>query len=89
MTEFILIVIGVFIIVSTGFILTHLRPLTDDEKESLADKRRNKQIRLYYSFSSREFSPDKNFKKRMNASGKFQTICVLKPAFCALVARVF
>lgn len=74
MTEFILIIVGVFFLVSTIFILTHLQPLTQEEIKSLAGKRRNNQIRLYYSFDNRELSVDKEFKKRMNSSGKFYNI---------------
>lgn len=74
MTEFILIIIGVFLLFSTIFILTHLRPLTDDEIKSLAGKRRKNQIRFYYSFNTQELSPNKEFKKRMNSSGKFYNI---------------
>jgi hypothetical protein len=74
MLEFFLIVIGIFLFIAIIFIITHLSPLTDDEIKSLADKRRKYQINNYYSFSSHEFEADKDFKKHMNANGKFYTI---------------
>jgi len=74
MTEFILITIGVFFLVSMIFILTHLRPLTQAEIKSLAGKRRNNQVRNYYSFDNRELLADKEFKKQMNSSGKFYNV---------------
>jgi len=56
------------------FILTHIRPLNEHEINQLGNKRRGKQIRTYFSFDRREIGVDKEFKKRMNASGKFYPI---------------
>lgn len=74
MTEFILIIVGVCFVVSTIFILTHLRPLTHEEIKSLASKRRSNQVRAYYSFDNRELSVDKEFKKQMNSSGTYYDV---------------
>ena len=71
----VLIVIGgAFILFSIIFILTHLRQLTDEEVTDLAGKRRKNQIRFYFSFTNNELTPDKDFKKRMDASGTFYQI---------------
>jgi hypothetical protein len=40
----------------------------------LGIKRRDKQIRLYFSFNTSEFNVDKEFKKRMNPNGKLYGI---------------
>lgn len=88
MTEFILIIVGVFFLVSTIFILTHLRPLTQEEIKSLAGKRRNNQVRFYYSFDNRELSVDREFKKRMNSSGKFYNINKTLFSFPSTVAAL-
>lgn len=48
-----------------------MRPLTDQEADQLSTKRRNKQIRAYYSFHAGEVSVDLQFKKRMKADGSF------------------
>jgi len=72
--EFLLVIIGIFLLISSPFIVTHLRPLTKDEVKSLAGKRRNRQIRMYFSFDTRELSVNKEFKKRMNPNGTFYKI---------------
>ncbi len=72
--EFLLVLIGIFLLISLTFIVTHLRPLTKDEVKSLGDKRRNRQIRMYFSFDTREFTVNKEFKKRMNPNGTFYRI---------------
>ncbi len=72
--EFLLILIGIFLLISLIFIFTHLHPLTKDEVESLAGKRRNRQIRLYFLFTPHEFTVNKEFKKRMNPNGTFYRI---------------
>jgi hypothetical protein len=74
MGNFILGILGILFLVAIYFILTHLRPLTDEEIESLAGKRRYNQIRFYYSFENQELTPDKDFKKRMNSTGRFYHI---------------
>jgi len=74
MIEFILIIVGVFLLFLGIFILTHLRPLTDEEIKSLAGKRRKNQIRFYYTYSKNVVSPDKDFKKSMNSAGKFYNV---------------
>lgn len=56
------------------FVLTHLRPLTDEETRSLASKRRSARIREYFSFDRRERNANPDFKKQMNPSGAFYRI---------------
>jgi hypothetical protein len=71
----VLLVIGtVFILFSTIFILTHLRPLTQEEINFLAEKRRKNVIRFYFDFSKNQLIPDKEFKRNMNAHGTFYDI---------------
>lgn len=72
--EFLIVIIDVFLLISLIFIVTHLRPLTEDEVKLLANKRRNRQIRMYFSFDNREFNVNKEFKKRMNPNGAFYRI---------------
>jgi hypothetical protein len=72
--EFLLVLIGIFLFISLIFIVTHLRLLTNDEVISLGNKRRNRQIRMYFSFATREFTVNKEFKKRMNPNGTFYRI---------------
>jgi len=64
-------IIGIIVIL---FILTHLRPLIEDEVRQLGTKRRRKQIRQYFSFNKREFIVNKEFKKRMKPTGRFYQI---------------
>ena len=56
------------------FIITHLRPLTEDEVELLAAKRRSQQLTRYFSFHMGEVSVDRRFKKRMKPRGQFYEI---------------
>jgi len=65
---FILITLCVIIII---FIITHLRPLNDEEINSIAIKRRNKDIQTYYAFSNNEIQANEKFKKNMKPDGKF------------------
>jgi len=74
MTDFILIILGILLFASVIFIITHLRPLTVKEIESLASKWRKNQIRFYYSYNNSPIIPDSEFKKRMNSAGKFYKI---------------
>ena len=64
----------VFIAVAVVFVFVHLRPLNDDELESLAAKRRTRQIKLYFAFSNSLAGPDLDFKRRMAAGGQFYNI---------------
>lgn len=56
------------------FIITHLRPLDENEMENLSSMRRKKAIDQYFMFDNFEYNVDKNFKKRMNPNGKFYGI---------------
>ncbi len=68
-----IIIITIFLVLFLAlfFILTHLRDLTDEEMRILVNKRRNKQIRLYFSFDRRKFFVNQEFKKKMHPTGKF------------------
>ena len=66
-----LVVIGVLVIASLVFVVIHLRPLTEGEVQLLANKRRNKHIRMYFSFDNREFTVNREFKRKMNPDGAF------------------
>lgn len=63
-----------FVILTTFFILTHLRPLNEGEIVQLSKNRRYKKIKKYFSFIAGEYKVDKNFKKQMNPNGKFYQI---------------
>lgn len=72
--ELILVLASLFVLISLVFVFTHFRQLNDDEVKQLGTKRREKQIRVYFSFSAKEFNVDKEFKKRMNPNGKLYRI---------------
>lgn len=72
--EIMYILFSMFILIGLIFVFTHLRPLTENEVKHLGTKRRGKHIRVYFSFNTREFNVDKEFKKRMNPNGKFYRI---------------
>jgi hypothetical protein len=78
-------IIGIIVLV---FILTHLRPLTEDEVRELGTKRRKKQIRQYFSFDKREFTANKKFKKRMKPSGRFYQMSESLHEFPAIAAAL-
>lgn len=72
--EFILALIGIFGVVVLLLILTHLRPLTEEEIRQLGTKRRSKHVRRYFSFDRRQFSVNREFKRRMKPTGRFYQI---------------
>jgi hypothetical protein len=72
--EVILVFVGIFGLIGLIFVFSHLRPMTENEVEQLGIKRRNKQVRLYFSFNTGEFYVDKEFKKGMNPNGKLYRI---------------
>lgn len=86
--KFLLVLIGIFLFISLIFIVTHLRPLTKDEIKSLGNKRRNRQIRKYFSFDTREFTVNKEFKKRMNPNGAFYRMSESLFEFPAIAAAL-
>ena len=69
-------------------ILTHIRPLTEDEVRDLAKKRRDKEIRAYYTFTRDEFTADKDFKKRMNKAGAFYSVSEYLHSFPSVAAAL-
>lgn len=56
------------------FVVTHLRPLNEQEVHQLGVKRRREEIRTYFSFNTSEFSVNKEIKSRLNPDGKFYQI---------------
>ncbi len=56
------------------FIFVHLRPLNSDEIKQLGNKRRNNEVRQYFSFNNAEFYPNANLKKMMKPDGSFYNI---------------
>lgn len=78
-------IVGIIVLI---FILTHLRPLTEDEVRQLGTKKRRKQIRQYFSFDKREFTVNKEFKKRMKPSGRFYQISDSLYKFPAIAAAL-
>src|SRR5579862_7462384 len=61
----------VVILIILVFVLAHLRQLTHEEIRFLSNKRRNQQIRQYFSFDRRKLFVNQEFKKKMNPNGKF------------------
>lgn len=70
------------------FIISHLQPLTDIEIEILANKRRNKDIRIYFSFTNYEFVPNSNFKKKLIPNGTFYRIGETRREFPSIAASL-
>ena len=70
------------------FWVTHREPLTNEEIELLADRRRIREINFYYSFFSGEMNVDKNFKSRMNANGKIYRMDESLNKFPAIAAAL-
>jgi len=56
------------------FILTHLRPLGESDVQTLANKRRNRNIVTYFSADSHERRPDIDFKKSLDSNGRFYKV---------------
>jgi len=86
--EFPLALVSILLLVSLIFVVTHLRPLTKEETKSLGSKRRKRQIRVYFSFESREFTANKEFKKRMNPNGTFYRMSESVSRFPAVAAAL-
>lgn len=86
--EVILVLVSIFGLTVFIFVLIHLRPMADYEIEQLGTKRRQKQIRTYFSFNPREFNVDKEFKKRMNPNGKLYKINEDISAFPSIAAAL-
>lgn len=71
---FIAVIILVFLVPPLVFIITHLDPLIEVEVKSLGNKRRNRQIRIYFSFDNRQVRANSEFKKNMQVDGSFYQI---------------
>lgn len=65
--------IVVFLIIIM-YVITHLHPLNEKEVLKLADKRRNRAIKKYYKYTTKEKSVDKGFKKGMKSTGAYYLI---------------
>jgi DNA repair protein RadC len=63
-------ILGILLI----FTITHILPLNANEINQLGTKRRTKEIKKYYSFDRVELTANKDFKSKMNATGKFYNI---------------
>ena len=74
LVDSILVFVGILAFASLVFVFTHLRPLSDQEKRQLAEKRRRKNIQGYFSFSTTELTVNSEFKKRMSPSGRFYRV---------------
>ena len=75
--ELALVLVGlsaIFLLLWLIYVVTHLGPLTEDEVEHLAGKRRAQQVASYFSFHSGEISVERQFKKRMKPTGEFYDI---------------
>jgi DNA repair protein RadC len=70
------------------FIGLHLRPLDNEEIVNLANKRRNKGIKNYYSFSRMGVVANPQFKKEMAADGAFYNIQSTLHEFPSLAAAL-
>src|SRR3990172_7079518 len=64
-------VVGIAGVVCAVFVLTHLRALSEGELIQLATKRRNKQIRAYFTFHTGQLVVAPELKKRMVSTGTF------------------
>jgi len=78
-------ILGLILVI---FILTHIRPLTEDEVKVLGTKRRGKQIHRYFSFDRSQFGANKEFKRRMKPSGKFYRVRERLHEFPAIAAAL-
>ncbi len=78
----------VVIIVILVFVVTHLRPLTQEEIVTVANKRRNKAISQYFAFDVLEAPIDLQFKKKMNSNGKLYEINEPLRTFPSFVAAL-
>jgi hypothetical protein len=71
------IVLGIILIQVLNEIIfnaTHKHPLTEAEVMQLANKRRNKDISLYYFFNTAIIEVNKSFKSNLTATGKFYRV---------------
>jgi len=83
-----LVVLAILLGIAALFVLLHLRPLTDEEVQSLASRRRTRAINLYYTFDRREYSVNAKFKRRMAANGSFYDMSEQLSPFPALAAAL-
>lgn len=67
MTSFFFLILFIFIL----FVVIHLRPLNEVEIESLSIKKRKTHINKHFIFHEREYIANKDFKKKMQADGRF------------------
>lgn len=72
--ETLIVLVSLFSLIFLVFVFMHLRPLTEKEVKQVGANRREKKIRKYFSFDTREYNVDKEFKKQMNPNGKFYNL---------------
>jgi hypothetical protein len=70
------------------FVVSHFRPLTDEEVFYLANKRRSKKINAYYQFSQYQVSVNLEFKKAMAAEGAYYNIHAALKEFPSIAAAL-
>jgi hypothetical protein len=70
------------------FIVSHFRPLNDEEISHLANKRRSKKINAYYQFSQSQVSVNSEFKKAMAAEGAYYNIHTALKEFPSVAAAL-
>ena len=83
-----IIILGVILAIAALFVALHLRPLSKAEINALAGKRRDRRIADYYTFSPHQASSNPEFKKRMNAAGRFYKLDESMKEFPALAAAL-
>ncbi|HET6514154.1 MAG TPA: hypothetical protein VFG09_03265 [Thermodesulfovibrionales bacterium] len=81
-----LVVFAIVLGIVAIFVLAHLRPLSEDEVQVLADRRRTKAIDSYYTFDRREYAVNAEVKKRMAANGSVYNMSEQLFEFPALAA---
>ena len=71
-----------------AFVVTHLRPLNDNEVRGLATERRYNEIRAHFTFHQGQTAVDPEFKKRMVPSGTSYALNYPLHAFPSLAAAL-
>jgi hypothetical protein len=79
---------AIFLLLWFLFVVTHLRPLTEEEVKHLAAKRRAQQVTRYFSFLTGELSVDRQFKKSMRPTGQFYQVDIDLPRFPSTAAAL-
>jgi hypothetical protein len=83
-----LIPISLAVVLLCTFIILHTRSLNEAEITALATKRREKQLRLYFTFSGMPIGVSLEFKKNMAPNGKFYDVREQLSHFPSLAASL-